>query len=164
MLNRLIIAAAVTVFSLPATVDAQTPDAPRNVVKEALQHMRKTLGPNMVLNSRMRFVPDSVPHDTKGTPSQAIRVANPDDKRVCSNGFVAYRGPEKYVYYQDPVIRADTATIRVYWTYTSEGKSKSAVTQAMTLHLAKSDGKWRVNREGTREFLHMSSHYCKIAK
>ena len=136
-----------------------------NVISEALRYLHYDVGPNMVVSARMRseFVNHGhAPEDMDRIADRlSLRIVDPEKQRKCGQFGNYYEGPERFVFFREPNIVGDTATIDMYYTYTPQATPPVFYSLFLKsrLRLQRDGGYWSVIN-AYHQSLDMASRDC----
>jgi hypothetical protein len=136
------------------------------IAVKTLKHLRKELGPNMVVDAGMRtWLPEhhGADYTFDGIIARAgIRTVEEALMRRCkSEGVAYYTGPEIFLRFDDPRISGDKATIKVLWKRPTGSTVPPFIESVQTVfNLELTDDQWFVTGEGEREVVNATARYC----
>lgn len=147
-------------LAFPQLLSAQRDETA--ILSAAIAHMKKDLGPQMVVDARNRvsFIRRGSAPDSLTAIAQRLAVREIEPTIKCSaKGQTYVTGPEKYVLFNEPQIVGDTARMYVHWFYTTEGTS-NLNTWVTGLLLHRGTQGWTVLQAYGRESLSSSMQFC----
>jgi len=136
------------------------------IFAQAIHHMRAQLGADMVLDKSVQQTLDADPAIGAALPAlleeTRVRVVDSRERRQCTDiGNAYYAGPESFVFFAQPRVLADSATLRVTWSKTGRSGAHLVMNSwTAVLNFQKISGRWTFMRESPHEYFHAVDRHC----